>query len=155
MEFQRNRKPFTPEEFENIYSKVPRLTVSLLVATEKGVVLTLRSHNTWKNQWHLPGGTVLYKETLAQAIDRVGRDEIGVSVKMGELLGYIEYPSEEEQRGFGSSVNLVFRCTTDETSFSVNEDASRIDTFMILPETMITEEAEFLKSRLGTILKKL
>lgn len=154
LESQRNRKPFTPEEFESVYSKVPRLTVGLVIPTQEGIVLTLRSHYAWKDQWHIPGGTVLYKETLAEAIDRVGRDEIGASVKMGKLLGYIEYPSEEKQRGFGSSVSLVFLCTTEETAFSVNEDASRVEAFWTLPEDIIAEEGEFLKSRWDAILKK-
>ncbi|MCR4311606.1 MAG: NUDIX domain-containing protein [Candidatus Taylorbacteria bacterium] len=151
MEFQRNRKPFTPEEFKGIYSKVPRVTVDLIIKTPKGVVLTLRTHYSWKNQWHFPGGTVFYKESVTQAIDRVAQDEIGTSVEVIKLLGYIEYPSEEEQRGFGSTVSLAFLCKTSETAFTVNEDASRIEVFTTPPDHLIAEQAEFLKTHWDTI----
>lgn len=149
----RNGKPFTPGEFKELYSKVSRLTVDLIVKTPKGIVLTLRAHYTWKGQWHFPGGTVRYKESVMQAIDRVARDEIGQPVQAVKLLGYIEYPSEEEQRGFGSTVSLAFLCKTDETAFTVNEDASRVEVFATPPENMIAEQAAFLKAHWDEIQK--
>ena len=74
-------KPFSPEQFKNIYSQVPRFCVELIIRTPQGVALTLRSLPAWHNQWHLPGGTVLYEETLAQAVERVAQDEVGLKVK--------------------------------------------------------------------------
>lgn len=47
--------PFTEGEFRSIYSKATRLTVGVVIQTEQGVVLTLRSLDTWKGQWHIPG----------------------------------------------------------------------------------------------------
>jgi ADP-ribose pyrophosphatase YjhB (NUDIX family) len=146
MKFRKNKKPFTPEEFKDIYSRVPRVTVDLIVKTPKGIVLTLRTHYAWKNQWHFPGGTIFYKETVAQAIDRVARDEIGQPVEVVKLLGYIEYPSEEKQRGFGSTVSMAFLCKTNATDFTVNEDASRVEVFATPPENLIVEQSEFLRA---------
>lgn len=153
MEFQRNKKPFTPEEFKSLYSKVTRLTVDLIIKTPKGIVLTLRTHYTWNGQWHFPGGTIFYRESVMQAIDRVARDEIGKPVEVVKLLGYIEYPSEEDQRGFGSTVTMAFLCRTKETTFTVNEDASRVEVFATLPANLIVEQAEFLKAHWDDIQK--
>ena len=152
VESQKNRKPFTPEEFKYLYSKVSRVTVELIVKTPKGIVLTLRTHYAWRNQWHFPGGTILYKETVAQALDRVARDEIGQPVEVVKLLGYIEYPSEGEQRGFGSTISMAFLCKTNVTDFTVNEDASRAGVFTTPPENLIAEQAEFLKAHQDDIL---
>jgi ADP-ribose pyrophosphatase YjhB (NUDIX family) len=144
MESQRKNKPFTSEEFKELYSKVPRVTVDLIIKTPKGIVLTLRTHYAWHNQWHFPGGTVYYKETVAETIDRVARDEIGTTVEVVKLLGYIEYPSEQEQRGFGSTVSLAFLCKTNEIDFTVNEDASKAEVFAAPPPDLIAEQAQFL-----------
>lgn len=54
-------KPLTPREYKAIYSKVPRLTVEVIVKTHEGVVLT-----------------VYYKETLEEA---VGKEELSRHLK--------------------------------------------------------------------------
>jgi len=89
-------KPFSPEEFKAVCSKVPRLGVDLVIIMRNGIVLTLRDLPSWKGQWHLPGGTVFYKETLEEAVARVARDELGISVSIEKMLGYIEYAEEKE-----------------------------------------------------------
>ena len=73
------KRPFTSEEFKTIYSKVPRLCVDLVIKTRKGIILTLRSLPTWYGMWHLPGGTILYKESLQDAIKRVAEEELGIT----------------------------------------------------------------------------
>ena len=71
----------TPEEFETIYGKVPRLTVEVIIKSEKGVLLSLRSIEPFKGDWHIPGGTVFYGESLADAVRRVTKRELGVTVR--------------------------------------------------------------------------
>jgi ADP-ribose pyrophosphatase YjhB (NUDIX family) len=103
-----NDKPFTLDDFNKIYSKVPRLTVEvLLYQPTQGVYLTLRDIEPCKDQWHLPGGTVLYGENLTQAVKRVAKRELGISVESSEMVGYIEYPSHY-QDGNDHPVGLVF-----------------------------------------------
>src|SRR5205807_4129217 len=96
-------------EFDAIYRRVPRLCVEVVVATpERGVLLTLRDIPPNVGAWHIPGGTVLFGEPLVHAVRRVARDELGAEVAVGELLGYIEYPSHYEN-GLDSPVGLAFR----------------------------------------------
>ncbi len=97
------------EEFHAIYSRVPRLCVEVVIVTaERGVLLSLRDIPPNIGAWHIPGGTVLFGEPLEAAVRRVARHELGLDVAVGELLGYIEYPSHH-QNGLDSPVGLAFR----------------------------------------------
>lgn len=95
--------------------------------------------------WHLPGGTVFYKETIMEAVDRVAKEELGISVNVKSLLGYIEYPSEEKERGFGWAISLAILCEIKGGELKVNEEASEVKTFSSLPENTIYEQKVFLE----------
>lgn len=41
-------------------------------------------------------------------VKRIALEELGASVNVGKLLGYIEYTSEEKERGFGYTITMVF-----------------------------------------------
>lgn len=140
-----SKQPFTPEEFKNIYSKVPRLCVEVVIKTEKGILLTLRDLPSWNNMWHLPGGTVYIKETLKEATKRIAREELGVDVKVEQLLGYIEYPSEEKERGYGWSVGIAFSCTITKGTPSGSVQAKKTSFFKTLPSNTISEAKVFLE----------
>lgn len=142
----KNNRPFSPEEFKEIYSKVPRLCVDLIIKASEGIALSLRSVPPYKGSWHFPGGTVLYRERITDTIKRVAFEELGVSVKVQKLLGYIEYPSEEKERGFGYTVSMAFLCHFAGTNMRPNSEASEIKTFKELPDNMIGEQRVFLES---------
>lgn len=142
-----DQHPFTEEEFKEIFSRVPRLCVDLVIRSPRGVILTLRKHYAWHGQWHIPGGTVYYEETIEEAIRRVANEEIGVRVDIPKFLGYLEYPSERTERGFGRSISLVFLCDTTDTLFKrENHDASDIRAFSELPNSLISEQRAFLEA---------
>jgi len=140
-----NRKqPFTSQEFKEIYSKATRLTVVLVIQNEKGILLTLRQKNGWEGKWHIPGGTVFYRESLEDAVKRVAREELKLEVNVKNLLGYIEYPSEVEERGFGYTVALAFSVKSENFNFIPDDQVSEANFFKTLPENIIQEEKEFL-----------
>ncbi len=102
------RGPLPQAEFEAIYARVPRLTVEVVIASaQEGVVLTLRTFGPCRGLWHIPGGTVRFGEPLVDAVARVARDELGVTVTVGDMLGYIEYPSHYEN-GLDCPVGIAF-----------------------------------------------
>ncbi|QQG44259.1 MAG: NUDIX domain-containing protein [Candidatus Roizmanbacteria bacterium] len=138
-------QPLTEEEFKSIYSKVPRLAVEVIIKTPEGIVLTLRSIEPYKGTWHIPGGTVYYKETINEAIERVAKEELGVEVNIDRLLGYIEYPGEAKERGFGWPIGLAFLCTAKSGTLHGSEQGKTVGIFKELPENMIKEQKEFLK----------
>ncbi|MEM1171131.1 MAG: NUDIX hydrolase [Cyanobacteria bacterium P01_H01_bin.35] len=138
------KKPFSPEEFKLFYSQVPRLVVEVVVKTETGVVLTLRKDAAWNNLWHIPGGTVFYQEYIEDAIQRIAQEELSITVTKQQLLGYLEYPSELKQRGFGWSVGLVFLCTANSPLPSENEEGEEIKIFDYIPENIVEEHKKIL-----------
>ena len=140
-------KPFSSEEFRSIYSKVPRLCVEVIIKTSGGIVLSLRKLPSWHGKWHIPGGTVYYKEKVADAVKRVAAEELGIGVSIQEMLGYIEYPSEEKESGFGFSVGLAFLCLAETAQMKPNEDSSDIKIFESLPNNMVEEQYHFLESK--------
>ena len=103
------RGPLPQEEFDHIFSRDPRLAVELVIASDdRGVLLALRDFGPCQGLWHLPGGTVRFGEPLVEAVKRVAQDELGLTVSIGQLLGYIEYPSHYDH-GLDSPVGLAFR----------------------------------------------
>ena len=124
------------DEFERIFSKVPRLTVEVLITSEeRGVLLALRDVDPCRGMWNLPGGTVRFGERLVQAVRRVAADELGIAVRVGPLLGYIEYPSHY-QNGLDSPVGLVFRAEP------LDDAQSHGQWFTVLPGNMHEEQQE-------------
>ncbi len=134
-------------EYDAIYSRVPRLCVEVVIVTdERGVLLSLRDIPPNVGAWHIPGGTVLFGEPLTEALKRVARDELGLDVVPGELLGYIEYPSHYEN-GLDSPVGLAFRCTV--AGGDAVNTPSGCAWFARLPEGLYAEQRDFLSRRLG------
>jgi 8-oxo-dGTP diphosphatase len=131
-------------EFDAIFSRVPRLSVEVVIATpERGVLLMLRDIPPNIGAWHIPGGTVMFGERLTDAVKRVARDELGLEVSVGDLLGYIEYPSHYEN-GLDSPVGIAFR-----TISAAGEPPDGCAWFTALPDGLYAEQAEFLARRLG------
>jgi ADP-ribose pyrophosphatase YjhB (NUDIX family) len=140
--------PLPKEEFDWIFSRVPRLTVEVVIAgPENGVLLQLRDIEPCKGTWSLPGGTVRFGEPLVDAVRRVARDELKLVVSVGEMLGYIEYPSHYKN-GLDSPVGIAFVATAAEpASWPRN-----CDWFTTLPDNMHDEQKAFLARHLGLSL---
>lgn len=131
-------EPLPQAEFDWIFSKVPRLTVEVLIASEeRGVLLAKREVDPCRGMWNLPGGTVRFGEPLVNAVKRVAADELEAAVRPGRFLGYIEYPSHYES-GLDSPVGLVFAATP------LDEAEPRGRWFTVLPENMHEEQKQFL-----------
>lgn len=138
--------PLPKDEFDRIFAKVPRLTVEVLIVAEEGrVLLALRDVEPCLGTWNLPGGTVRFGERLVDAVRRVARDELGICVRVGPQVGYIEYPSHYEN-GLDSPVGLVFRAEPDDRS------RPRGRWFSALPENMHEEQRRFLLEHAGVRL---
>ena len=135
--------PLPKEEFDRIYSRVPRLTVEVVITSpERGVLLSLRDIEPCKGMWHLPGGTVRFGEPLVQAVARVARDELGLAVEVGEMLGYIEYPSHYEN-GLDCPVGVAFAARIVDRHTADTAPAN-VEWFNALPDNMHDEQKDFL-----------
>ena len=148
-----SRKPFTYEEFKAIYSKVPRLSVDVIVKNKRDIALALRSITPYRGYWHIPGSTVLYRESAIQTAHRVARDELGVLIRSPKLLGYIEY-NEEPHRDFGRSLSLVFLAELKSGTLTPDGDASEAAFFSQLPKKIIPPQRKFLMKHMPEMLRR-
>lgn len=142
---QPNDYRLSEKEFWEIYKKVPRLTVEVIVHTDKGVLLTKRDIEPCKGLWHLPGGTVYLGESLAAAVKRVAKRELGIDVTSTKFLDYIEYPSHFKA-GMGSPVGLAFQVDYS-GDIQINSEASESGWFKEVPADMHPYQDTFLASK--------
>ncbi len=138
--------PLTSEEFVAIYSKVPRLTVEVIVVTDQGIVLTKRSIAPYEGSWHIPGGTVYMNESLEEAVQRVALDELGVTVAIDKLVGHIIYPSIKDQKegGIGWPIGAAFLTHITDGDLRGSRQGEEVKTFSALPDDMIIEQKNFI-----------
>jgi hypothetical protein len=52
----KSKHPLSEKKFWDIYKKVPRLTVEIILKSEKGIYLTERQIEPCKGLWHFPEG---------------------------------------------------------------------------------------------------
>ena len=120
----------------------------MIASTARGVLLALRDRGPCKGLWRLPGGTVRFGEPVTQAVKRVALDELGLTVSVGDLLGYIEYPSHYGNR-LDSPVGLAFRA---QSPIADIPDERHLPPgcawYTTLPEHMHEEQREFLARHL-------
>ena len=139
------RGPLPKEEFDLIFSRVPRLTVEVVISSPvRGVLLSLRDIEPCRGMWHLPGGTVRFGEPLVDAVARVARDELGLGADVGEMLGYIEYPSHYEN-GLDCPVGVAFAARVPER----DAPPPGCEWFRSFPDNMHDEQKDFLAEHLG------
>lgn len=131
------------EEFKRIYQKVPRLAVDVTIKSPKGVLLLKRSIEPYKGMWHIPGGTVFFGEKLNNAVKRVAKEEVGISVKILKMLGTIEYSIITE--GGRHTITIVFLVKPAGGKILVGEQGEEASFFKTVPQNTIQEQAKFLK----------
>jgi ADP-ribose pyrophosphatase YjhB (NUDIX family) len=139
-----NKHPLSQEEFDDIYSKVPRLTVEIIVRNKDGeTYLTKRAIEPCKGLWHLPGGTVRFGEPLIEAVKRIALRELGIRVMQAKNEGYIEYPGHY-QHGLDSPVGIVFVITEFTGDVVASDEAINSGWFKKLPYPMHDDQDVFL-----------
>jgi ADP-ribose pyrophosphatase YjhB (NUDIX family) len=136
--------PLSRAEFDAIYQRVPRLTVEVVVRTGDGVVLTRRAIPPCQGQWHIPGGTVWFGETLPAAVYRVARHELGVEVQIHRLLGYIEYPKMAAEGYRGWPIGIAFEVGIVGGTVHAGDHTEEVGVFRAVPPNTISEQEEFL-----------
>ena len=70
--------------------------VGAVISDEAGrLLLILRGHEPGKGLWSIPGGRIEPGETDEQAVIREVREETGLTVTCGRLLGAAELPGQD------------------------------------------------------------
>ena len=138
------------EEYNRIFSLVPRICVDLVIMVGGKLLLTKRKIAPYKGTWHFPGGRILMGEAIAKARLRVFNKELGlkkVSVKKLKLLGEMEFLRE----GKCHSISMAYLVKLSEKQFKqirIDEQASAIKLVDIksLPSRMHPIHRKFLQS---------
>lgn len=79
------------------YPSRPLVGVAAVVLRDHEVLLVQRGREPAKGVWGLPGGLLELGETLVEGVRREVREECGVEVKVGPLLGVFEPMLRDEQ----------------------------------------------------------
>ena len=133
------------KDFLSIYRQVPRLAVDVIVTTSQGFVLTKRSIEPFKGMWHIPVGSVLFKEPLTHAINRVTTEELGIKVNVKSLLGTIEYFND----GGRHTVTVCYLVTVKSGHLRGSFQGQEFAFFKKVPQNTIPEQATFLSQHLS------
>jgi len=101
-----------PEEVFLFISRLtPMVNVDLLIQDErKRTLLTWRDDGFYPPGWHIPGGIIRFKETAANRIQAVARQELGVEVEFDSTplaVNEVIHPIRDIR---GHSISLLFRC---------------------------------------------
>lgn len=140
--------PLTLNEFKSIYSKVTRLTVEVLICSEEGLVLSKRAVEPCIGQWHIPGGTVYFGESVEDAVVRVAENETGLKVAVEKYLGHIEYPDMLKNGYKGWPIGLAYKVKVVGGALRGSEQGEELMFFTSVPENTLHEQAEFLQHHL-------
>ncbi len=107
-------KPHSEELFLLLGKIVPRVAVEIVIL-QKGthkILLTKRPKDDtyWPNQWHVPGGYIWHRERIVDAITRISKRELGVSLRTHSFLGVLEFENEQDSPR-NHTISLVYICT--------------------------------------------
>jgi 8-oxo-dGTP diphosphatase len=73
----------------------PTLAVGAIVVHDDSLLMVLRGREPNKGLWTVPGGRVEAGEYLADALKREVREETGIEIEVGDLLGVLERRGDE------------------------------------------------------------
>ncbi len=78
------------------YPESPLVGVGAIIVEEGRVLLIRRGQAPLLGEWSLPGGVLECGETMREAAVREAREETGLTVEAGELLGVYERVNRDE-----------------------------------------------------------
>ncbi len=133
------------KEFMQIYAKVPRICVDLIIKSKKGVVLTKRDIPPFKGMWHMPGGTILIGETSQQTAKRIAKHETGLDVKIEKCLGIIEYKKLPK---YGHAISIVYEVIPISGTLHGCKEGKEAEYYKKIPNRVIKDQKDFLKRKL-------
>jgi len=90
-------RPIDEDAWATVVRSVPIVSVDLVVRRDGGVLLGRRRNEPAKGEWFVPGGRVHRGERLADAVQRVAREELGTSVTVERRLGAYEHLYDESE----------------------------------------------------------
>jgi 8-oxo-dGTP diphosphatase len=86
--------------------KTPKLTVDAFIRDRRGRLLLIRrGRPPFQGRWGLPGGFCEWKETTEKCCARETKEETGLTVRVGKLLGVYSRPDRDPR---GHNVTVLY-----------------------------------------------
>jgi 8-oxo-dGTP diphosphatase len=110
---------------------LPHTIVAVFVFIQKGKSILLVRQNYGRRYWSLPGGVMEKGESIEQAAIREVREETGLDIYLGRLIGVYSKPSE-------SAIALTFTAIVTGGDLEADHEVMEVDYFPVskLPENI-------------------
>jgi len=112
------------------YPEFPLIGVGSIIIEDDRVVLVKRTHPPIQGQWSIPGGVLEVGELVREAAIREAREETGLIVEPGELLGVFDRVLRDAERRVQYHYVLIdFLCRRVGGQFLAASDAAEVRWF--------------------------
>ena len=109
------------------FPEAPLVGVGAIIIEENRVLLVKRAHPPLQAQWSIPGGVLEVGELVREAAIREAREETGLTVEPGKLLGvYDRVLRTPEQRVQYHYVLIDFLCRRVAGEIAAASDAAEV-----------------------------
>jgi 8-oxo-dGTP diphosphatase len=113
------------------FPEAPLVGVGAIIIEDSRVVLVKRAHPPLQAEWSIPGGVLEVGELVREAAMREAREETGLAVEPGELLGvYDRVLRDADQRVQYHYVLIDFLCRRVAGDIVAASDAAEVRWFM-------------------------
>ena len=112
------------------FPELPLVGVGAIIIEDGRVLLVKRLHPPLQAEWSIPGGVLEVGELIREAAVREAREETGLTVEPGELLGvYDRVLRNPEQQVQYHYVLIDFLCRRVAGDFAAASDAGEVRWF--------------------------
>ena len=119
-----------PTPMKREFPEVPLVGVGAIIIEDSRVVLVKRLHPPLQAEWSIPGGVLEVGEMVREAAIREAREETGLTVEPGELLGVFDrILRDPEQRVQYHYVLIDFLCCRVAGDLAAASDAADVRWF--------------------------
>ena len=140
------RQPIPPDRKEEavcptcdfVFYLNPKLVAGAIPAKDGRILLVRRAIEPALGKWTFPGGFVDWGESVGEAAVRETREETGLAVDLGGLLGVYSYPGVPV-------VIVVYRARPNGGALMANHEVQELA--WVLPEEIPWEELAFPSTR--------
>ena len=111
------------------YPESPLIGVGAIIVEDHRVVLVKRGHPPLLGEWSIPGGVLEVGELLKDAAVREAREETGLTVEAGEILGIFDRIVREGEKIVYHYVLVDFLCRRTAGELHPGSDADEVRWF--------------------------
>ncbi len=112
------------------FPETPLVGIGAIIIEDRRVVLVKRAHPPLQAQWSIPGGVLEVGELMREAAIRESREETGLTVEPGELLGvYDRVLRDADKRVQYHYVLIDFLCRRVAGDLAAASDAAEVRWF--------------------------